>query len=504
MKRKLPSFDEYFGVTKEPYHEDRYITDIAPIRAEEVIRNVREGVTNGDNTPQQLINQPQDDPVIDHQRNGGHNQIVLPQIYEDGLKVQSDTVFSFEKAVNFNFYLALLQTNDKTPVPTFGNNATVSSNAYVTYVTDVPWNDSGVGFFGTRIFFGVLRGKCTVNEFSESFINKYVDFTVLSCMNIDSKQLQVYEIVNKPKNIDLLVYFKRVFIMFNVIYQIGLFTNIGTRERHNRSAACISCRETYLSSNILTGLNSDSKSSQVIIKYLDIRRMIMAGYLVGRYGYFQVKFINNKCFIITNIFPKKDYDLPQRAPLSGLEQLPIQKSEILLEDFSRDIQNYVNEQFDITVVQDKLKPSYKYRSYKYKRGPEVKEYLFVDFSFDFSFPTAFAYHDAVGDRFFPYFFSESPTLRERYGAGTPLDTVIFTVESWAVLENFLLTVLFPEYYNLPPPQADDQNVNEEAIEHVEPPVEEQRPPTPLLQQAASQGFLPQTMETEDTSVQNQE
>ena len=502
MKRKLPSFEEIFCVQKEPCKQDNWIDAIRPIPTEEILQSVKNQTVSAEEMPQQLINQPQDVPVIQQQIKQGHNPIVLPKINEEVLSLQQNYEFSFSDPSHIQFYNDLCMQEDYSLVPFDDKQIEYESNEYVTYLGGIPWNDKGRNYSGTKVIFMPTRGLCTTRQFAHQFASIHAEHTLLDTAKIKIEQLQVYEIQGKTKAMDLLTYYKKLFIMFSIINQIDLFTNNVGRERLNTSHVDICWKEHLLNHffSSWTGPNLGLSYNQrsIDIRYLNIRKMIMIGYFNGQMRYFQVKFINTKTYVIGNIFPDDYSDQPQYLP--SYNQADFYKQPVPTMDmFSTDIQNYMYEPFK-KPEETFFKTAYLTQDYKCsKKSIRVQEIKVVDFAFEFFFPTAFIHHvTGANEQFYPILFHEDSLLYEQMNTGTPKDTLIFTVESWQLLKNFLLTVLFPEQYSLPPAQVPDQSINEELIEQVVMPTEEQRPKTPVLEQP-SQGFLPQGMEIEDSS-----
>ena len=509
MKKKLPSFEEISYVQREPFRDDRWITDVTPIRTEEVLENVRQSMIEEDNAPQQLINNPQDAPVINQQERGGHRTVVLPRINEEALQLQQERICDFSNEDDVRFYNLLCATFDNSQVPFDESRIGSQSNNYVTYITDMNWNYEGRNYIGSEVVFNPIRGFCMSRKFTEDFVSEYADGLTLLTAEIDKDQLQVYEIQKRVSNgeeMDLTVYFKKVFIMLSVLQQLELFTNGVGRERFNTSHVNILWTEKYLQHSLATGTNASIgikfDRRMMIISYLNVKRMILVSRINGQLRYFQVKFVGNKTYVIANAFPKELTDQPLGLPI--FNERGFDNPRILdVYEFSTDIHNRMYEPFN-RPTEAMFEPSYSTRMYQHnKRLPEVREYKIVDFTFEFCFPRSFVQHVVDGqERFYPISFRESEELLNRCGVGTDKDTLVFTVESWEIFRNFLLTVLFPEEYELPPPQVPDQNINEEAIEHVDMPIEQQ-PMLPLEQQPP-QGFVQQPMEIEDASGEHQE
>lgn len=475
---KLPSFEEILVTQKEPQKRSSWITGITPIRSEDIVRKVQEQEEGEEEPASTLINQPQDMGSFQQQQVYIHQPIYLPPIDEQYLSIQQPYILSLNEEGGINYYKYII--NERVSVDMPYTEQTYLDNGITAFTYNSTWNFLNRLYGGSRVVFLPLRGL-TLNQSKVSdVIQRYVDHQILTNAHIDFNTIQVFKLVQK---VDTQIYFKRLFVLFSIIHQIDLFTQNTNGQRLNASHADICWNLGKLNptfaSFTLASLPANSIRRTIIIRYLDIKKMIMVCSYSGKTRYFQVKFVGENTYLLGNLFP----DIVNDSPLN-VEFLPSTEQALFTEkyptdpisynEFTTDTQGYLIEPvrgMERNDFPEKFKIEKKYTG-KGKRMIEVTEQWYVDFNFEFYFPTTLIqYRPGPNEQFIPLMFhkqTDQPGLVE--------DSIVFTIENWKILENFLLTTLYPEQELLPPSQVPEQVVDQQVIDDVE------RPSTPDFRQ----------------------
>lgn len=484
-KRHLPVLEEITVIQKEPGKQQEILPSI----------DIQELLSKGNkdldeplpSIPQQLVN-----PLLgtlpglvdEGQFNRPLNIINQPPlILDETQQYADDGNFTFANKEHVNFYNQLITTIEYYSEPVISPTYQYQENEYTSYSTNMQWNFKGINYFGTQVLFTTIRSIATSPDFAANFIATSVNKPLFELFKFDKKQFQVFEVKNTTTDIDFFEYFKRLFGMFNVLKNVNSYTGNENKPQLNTTHVDL-CWNTYKLNEFFVSRSNPSLGKKfniftLDILYVNIYTMTLISSFNGKIRYFQVKFIRNIPYLITNAFEKEISDDP--LPLPSPEQsylytmYPQKMDEVQLTR-ERMEEEPENEELPIvTYLTEEFKGT--------KRSIAIRELTIVDFTFNFSFPEALAYRNPISNEILPIYFHEI------HGLGTINDTVMFTLESWPLLRDFILTILFPEQCILPPAQGDDQTIQEEVIEQIENP---QRITLPQLSEfsQSSQGFLP--------------
>lgn len=468
-KRKLPSVGEFFIIQKEP---TKVVSQqVQPIDVKKVLENVtKQRKTIDVDLPQPLINRPQDVPIVDPQIVQGHKPLILPKVDEDKLVVHECHGYNLSVSEHVNFYDDLICEGAK-KVPLIEDYTKTMQNNYVTVTSGLPWLEKGINYYGTLIEFKGMRAILSTKEFATAFINEYIETIIINALKLTPEDLNVYE-VQPRKGVDTMTYFKKVFVLLSVMQQIDLFTNNVGRYRNNSSFSMIGFKTKSLdyslvrASNATIGKGCQQHSTDVI--YLNTNRMILVNQHNGKLYYFQVKQVGNKIYIITNEFKETNPDDGAVITLPSPEEAFLYVNPYCAYNtFCENAQNYLYT--PSMAIPDGMKTQLAFEQIKIGRSVlPVKSCNFVDFIFSFNFPTAFVHREpGEEDNFYPIVFQGNKEL-QNFSINSLTDCLVFTTENWKLLENFLVTVLFPEQFDLPPPQGPFQFIDEELVDQVRP------------------------------------